>query len=460
MNADDETLPEGTLVDGRYRIRREIARGGMGVVFEAEHVVLADVVALKMLRPAALPQPELRERIAREARALARVRHRSIVAIRDAGVCAARGPYVALERLEGRPLDGILGSRGQLSVPAVVALASQLGAALSHAHAAAIVHRDVKPGNVFVARAPGAATERAVLLDFGIAHLMEQGAQPAATRLTRGGDLLGTPEYMAPEVLLDGAAPSPRSDVFALAATLYECLAGDVPNAGRVMEIMTSHLLERPPASLATVRSDVPPELDLVLARALSRDPDRRPSSCDELAQRCADAVRSVHPLLTLLDDQPWSSAKHNSSAPTVCARPGSEPTDPHASRRQHARAPYVAPARVIGRAGACDGRTEDVSEGGLLLVCESARPAEGEEVSVRFSLPTSGRVVVVGARARWCRTRRGAHALGVEFAALPDAAREDIARYVHLMAVRTAPACAAWVSAPSPIEAHSVDRA
>ena len=149
-----------SVVDRRYRVRREIARGGMGVVLEAEHVVLKTPVALKVLTSAALVQPVLHERMHREARALACARHPGVVPIFDAGSCEVHGPYLVLERVEGRTLESFILARQRLDVPSVVAIAVQLGEALAHVHRVGVVHRDVKPANVLVTREPGARATR------------------------------------------------------------------------------------------------------------------------------------------------------------------------------------------------------------------------------------------------------------------------------------------------------------
>jgi hypothetical protein len=404
-------VPISALVDRRYRVRREIARGGMGIVYEAEHTVLGDVVALKCLNSRAREVFGIEERLMREARALARARHPHVVAVRDAGICPSYGPYVALDRLEGRPLDGLLTAKTRLQVPTVVHLALAVGDALTHAHTRGVIHRDLKPANVFVAKAPEG--ERACLIDFGISHLLgEDVAQ--GPKLTRAGEVLGTPEYMAPEILIDGLPPRPESDVYALAAMLYECLTGDVPHAGPAMKIMSALLVDKPFKPIAASRGDVPPAIEAALKRGLSRDPAERPKTPSDLARLIHAAVGGpVEPLALLESDGPADQGG--------------------ATRRQFDRAAYVAPVRVQAEKATADGRTEDISEGGLLVV-GALGPIENQEVEVRLPLPTSGRVAQVRARSKWVRTRRGANALGLEFIDLPADARADIARYVSLM--------------------------
>lgn len=438
MIDEDPTLDAGTLVDDRYRVKREIARGGMSLVLEAEHVVLGETVALKVLRGSIAELRSLRARVDREARALARARHPHIVGIRDAGTCPRFGPYLALQPLYGRPLDGLLSARGRIGVSSVLAIAREIGAALGHAHSVGVFHRDVKPGNVLIVPGGPGEPDTSVLIDFGIASVAEALAGPDP-KLTRSGEVLGTPEYMAPELLLDGASPDARTDVYALAVTMYECLTGEVPHTGRMAAIMAALALERPPTPMLAARSDVPPALEGLLRRALSRDPAKRPAGPVELATLAIEACGQPVLRLELLGAH--GMARRAAPPPVLTpTRVGDvvPPPSPPQGARRHVRAAYVAPARVIGGAGAFDGRTEDVSEGGALIAGTIARPEEGEVVSVRFPLPTSGRIVTLMARARWCRTHRGAHAIGVAFVDVPAAAREDIARYVELMAHRS----------------------
>lgn len=401
------------LVDGRYRVRREIARGGMGVVYEAVHQVLGETVALKVLTQGARHQRGAERRFQREALALARARHPGVVGVRDAGVCEFAGPYVVLDRLEGRGLDGLLAARTRLPLASVLALATELGAALTHAHRQGVVHRDLKPANVFIATRDG--QERAVLLDFGIAHVVgvDDGVED---RLTRSGEVLGTPEYIAPELLIDDGEPTPRSDVYSLAVLLYECLSGELPFAGSTMQLMSAHLIAKAPRPLAERHPELPSFIDTALARALSRDPSERPATPSALAALLVAAQGGV-PALHLLSD------------PSGAEVGG-------ASRRQFARAPYGSPVRLDLGDRVVDGRTEDISEGGA-LVLGATTPSEGHEVTIRLPLPTSGRVALLRATTKWVRTRRGTHALGVEFIDLTAEARADIARYVTLMSPR-----------------------
>ncbi len=405
-----EAAPSST-VDRRYRVKREIARGGMGVVHEADHVVLRRSVALKTLTRGALEWPLVHTRLVREARALSLVRHPGIANVLDAGSCPQHGPYIALEMIEGRSLESFIVARQRLDVEAVVHIAAQLGPALSFVHDRGIVHRDIKPGNVLVSRAAGQDSNVLKLLDFGIATV--PGDDDVISRkLTQSGDIIGTVEYMAPEQLLDEAPPTFGTDVYAFGALLYECLAGDVPLAGTPREVMTALIAGRTPAALTELRSDVPPALAAAIMRALSRDPSARFPRADALARAVIAAVPQLTRPLALLEPI--------------------DESDP-STRRAYPRAPFVTPVRLVSSSGSNDGRTEDVSEGGLLLVID-AQVREGERVTARMPLPLSGRVVTVEAIARWARTRRGQKAIGLAFTSLPDDARDDIRGYVALM--------------------------
>jgi serine/threonine-protein kinase len=426
-----EASPASTI-DRRYSVRREIARGGMGIVFEAEHSLTRSSVAVKVLSTAALGWPIVHARLMREARALSVARHPGVASVLDAGVCRSHGPYLVLEMIEGRSLESFIVARRTLDVASTVAVAQQLGAALTHVHEAGVVHRDVKPGNVLVTHEAGHEGDVLKLVDFGIARVGE-GDDVVERKLTQQTDVLGTIEYMAPEQILDGLPARPSSDIYALGVTLYECLVGDVPFPGTMTQVMSA-LLAGKEVSIRDKRPDVSPALEAVILRALSRDPAQRHATAAELAAACVSAVGQAPRMLDLLQPP--------------------RPQVDGISRRQFVRAPYVTPVRVAGKAGACDGRTEDISEQGLLVVT-SGTCVEGDEVSVRLPLPSSGRVVTLTGVARWAKTQRGQRAIGIELGAIPQDARADIQNYVALMtrqSLRPAAAPQASAHAPGPL--------
>ncbi len=424
-------MPEGSryqaaritaVLDGRYQLRREIARGGHGVVFEAEHLVTRAHAAFKTLSGAAPDNPAAQARLIREARVIGAVKHPHVISVLDAGVCSKFGPYAVLEMIEGRPLDGILLTRQTLPVAQTIALALQLCDALSAVHHHGIVHRDVKPGNLLIAHGPSG--DRLLLIDFGIAKVSHE-EETATQKITRLGELLGTVEYMAPEQIKDDGPIDPRSDVYAAGVVLYECLTGEVPYMGSPTAVIASMLAATPIGSIRALRSDVPPALEAAIRRALELDPAKRFATIRELAHACYAALTGPLPRLELLA---------MSRAGVVAAKPAEPaPLPPVESRRQFVRAPYVTPLRVLVGGRAVDGRTEDISEGGVLMVTESGF-GDGEQVTVRLPLPLSGRVVELAAKTRWIRSRRNQQAIGAEFSVVPDDVRTEIRGYVALM--------------------------
>lgn len=422
----------GSIVDRRYLLRREIARGGIGVVFEAEHLVTRAKVALKTLARPALDHLPSHARLMREARILGMIRHPRVVYVQDAGHCPTHGPYMGLEMIDGRPLDGLLATRSVLDIGQAVALVTQVCDALDVVHARSIVHRDIKPANILISHTP--IGDQIELIDFGVASIGRED-DVIETKLTKAGELLGTVEYMAPEQLMGTAPVGPQADVYACGVVLYECITGDVPFNGSPTAIISSLLARERPKSLRRTRSDVPLELEAVVMKALEVDVSKRFTSVREMSAAILHAVGGVVPELRLLD---VCGDKVEHRAGDNIARPGRDTVletvtaaDEPGRRRKFARAPYVAPVRVVGGGGrVLDGRIEDISEGGVLLVSTSGWEPESR-VKLRFPLPSSGRVHDFEGIVKWSKSRRMHFAVGIEFVGVGDAIREDIRAYV-----------------------------
>ena len=217
----------GELVDGRYEVARVLGSGGMGVVVEAEHVSLRERVAIKLLKPHALTTKRARKRFIAEARAAARMRSEHIVKIRDVGELPSGAPFMVMDMLVGADLAAVMRQRSPLPQAEAVSIALQACAALATAHAAGIVHRDIKPGNLFLEQAShGEVVVK--LLDFGISKLLD-GADGGEGVLTRSSDLVGSPAYMSPEQLRSSKDVDARADIWSLGVVLYEMLAGERP---------------------------------------------------------------------------------------------------------------------------------------------------------------------------------------------------------------------------------------
>jgi serine/threonine protein kinase len=414
-------LDVGSVVDRRYRLKREIARGGAGAVFEAEHLYTSRPVAIKLLLEDQVQTSESRQRLLLEARALTVARHPGIVLALDAGEAEDGTPYLVMELLEGRTLEGILAVRPRIAVPDAVYIGMQICGALAAAHERGILHRDIKPSNVFISRSES-GREVTKIFDFGIARLPQQNQ-----KITMQGAVLGTPEYMAPEQLLAQDDVDARCDIYALGISLYEALAGTVPFEGSFGEVLLK-VSTQPMPSLIARCPQVPPELEAAIGKALARDPAERYATVREFAEALSRVPTR--------DELPTSllGLRAPAAIPGAAARvPPPLPAQP-TTRRRFARAPYVTPIRILCANGASlEGRSEDISVGGLLVLAPQAFGQE-ESVSVRFALPITGKLLEVPAIARWVKKARGTGAIGLEFAALAPDQLAVIENYVTAM--------------------------
>jgi CheY-like chemotaxis protein len=275
-----EVLP-GTRLDGRYEVGERLGAGGAAVVYRAIEVATGRAVALKVLRPQ--PGGDRRrdeERVAVEGLSAVRIRHPSAVSVLHAGVTAAGIAYLAMELLRGRTLAEELAAAGPLPLERAARIFLPVCEALVEAHAAGVVHRDVKPSNIFLHR--GEHGEVVKVLDFGIARLAE--AEP--DRTTTVGRLAGTPAYMSPERLL-GQPAGGAADVYGVAMALYETLSGRLPftlaeEASSASLVVT--FLDAAPQSLAGLRPELPGELAALVMRGLEKQPARRPAMAELVA--------------------------------------------------------------------------------------------------------------------------------------------------------------------------------
>jgi serine/threonine protein kinase len=269
---DGETLQRmqdpllGRTIAGRYLIEDKIGGGGMGVVYRARHQVIARDVAIKFLHARYTRDPTSRQRFLGEARAANQINHENIIDITDFGETDDGLVYLVMEYLQGRCLDQEIGGRS-LPAPRALRIAIQIAAGLARAHELDVIHRDVKPGNVFLVRRRG-ETDLVKLLDFGIARFERE------LRITDRGTLLGTPEYIAPEQARTGEV-SPLTDLYALGCVLYEMLVGRPPFMGSMTEVLVKQMRELP-APPSRLMPGIPAELDSMVLKMLQKDPQRR----------------------------------------------------------------------------------------------------------------------------------------------------------------------------------------
>ncbi|MEP6767265.1 MAG: protein kinase [Acidobacteriota bacterium] len=268
--------PGERLVAGKYRLDRLIARGGMGAVFVAYHTDLERRVAVKLLRPDSVADPEARERFRREAKAVARINHPAVAALYDYGVLPGGEAYIVMELVVGETLRRALDREGPLSASQAAAIGRRIAQGMAAAHASGVIHRDLKPANIVLPAVPD-GRRVAKIVDFSIAKLAEPGET-----LTGSGAFLGTPRYMSPEQC-EGRELDARSDVYALGVLLYEVLSGRPPFEARTPAAIAVKQIRESPPPLLRVRPDVPEELARLVMKCLSKDPALRPQTAEEV---------------------------------------------------------------------------------------------------------------------------------------------------------------------------------
>jgi serine/threonine-protein kinase len=267
-----------------YRIEEVAGRGGMGVVYRAQHMHLGRTVALKLLNPELAASEEFRERFIREARAAAELEHPNIVPVYDAGEVEGR-LYLAMKFIEGTDMAHLLEEEGRLSTERAMPLLEQLASALDAAHKNGLIHRDVKPANALL------EGDRLYLTDFGLTRRVD------STRpLTATGRAVGTAAYLAPEQIR-GEPLDRRVDVYALGCVMFQCLAGEPPYLRDTdMLIMWAHVGAEPP-SLSVERPDLPSSVDHVIKTALAKSREDRYDTCGQLVSEMKRALNPSQPL-------------------------------------------------------------------------------------------------------------------------------------------------------------------
>ncbi|PPJ31629.1 hypothetical protein C5E45_27365 [Nocardia nova] len=317
----------GTLAG--YAIEGVLGQGGMGTVYRARHPRLPRSVALKLLNADVSTDPELRARFEREANVVAHLDHPGIVGIHDRGLENGQ-PWFAMQYIEGTDASRL--DPRTVSVERAVRIVGEVAAALDYAHSHGVLHRDVKPANILLTTTQAGRVERAVLTDFGIARLMT-----ANTQLTSTGTFTATLAYASPEQL-SGIAVDHRTDQYSLACTLFALLCGRTPFAANDPGQVVAGHLSRPVPPLD--RPDVPPQLNAVIARAMSKNPAERFASTGEFA---AAALRAVSGQAFAYQPQPplqfqhqpaphntWPSAPANQYFPSPAVPPQGWPAAPH----------------------------------------------------------------------------------------------------------------------------------
>jgi serine/threonine-protein kinase len=336
------------IVLGKYRLGRLLGEGGMATVFEAEHTRLGQKVAIKVLRAELALNEAIVQRFEREGRALARLQSKHVVRVLDVDATPGGAPYLVMEYLEGRDLESEVARRGPLPVGEAIGWILQACEAIAAAHALGIVHRDVKPSNLFLTSDGPSGSRIVKVLDFGIAtDLLGSDA-----RITSAESVMGTPLYMAPEQFRSARDVDARTDVWALGATLYELVTGAPPFSGTTSTVGVSIVGDAVPPIM---RADVPPEVVAAIMRALEKRREDRFQGVAELAAALAPGAdrivivpRSSSPLLA------ETPSDHDHAADTIMA-----PTPPTSSMRVAVPPPS---APIVASAHTADTQTNSTT--------------------------------------------------------------------------------------------------
>jgi serine/threonine-protein kinase len=272
---------QGKVLDNRYRMEFRLATGGFGSVYRAKHVINGREVAIKVLHGKLAQDPGVSARFRREARALGQLKNPHTITAFDFGETADGTLYIVMELLHGESLYEQFRAKGVQPWRRIAQIARQVCASLGEAHSLGIVHRDLKPANIHL-EVRGDERDFVKVLDFGIVKILS-GAAADTQGLTHAGQVIGTFDYMSPEQLVGGEV-SGRSDIFSLGVVMYEMLTGDHPYGARDTPAAQISAILSNPVVPASIRADVPHELDSIIGRCLQWEADRRYPKIDELA--------------------------------------------------------------------------------------------------------------------------------------------------------------------------------
>ncbi len=291
------TAPDlvGREIAGRYRIVKKLGEGGMGAVYRGEQISLKRPVAVKVLKPELGANQLVLRRFNAEAEAVAKLSHPNTVNIYDFGQDSDGSLFIAMEFIDGRSLRDAIQKEGPFTPTRAIHIAIQVAASLSDAHAHSIVHRDLKPDNVML-QDRGRNKDVVRVLDFGIAKLRDDN-RATQQAMTQAGDMLGTPQYMAPEQIR-GEAIDGRTDIYALGCMIYEMVTARMPyEAPTIMAMLSKHLLENAVAP-SQRRPDlmIPPAVDQLVLRAMAKDPASRPPTMDQFSELLQALLATLPP--------------------------------------------------------------------------------------------------------------------------------------------------------------------
>jgi len=351
-----DVLPPTPMVGGKYRLGRLIGEGGMGAVYEAEHTGLGVRVAVKLLNEVFVTDPSAMSRFRREARAAAAIRHPNIVEVTDTGSDEEGVPFIVMELLEGESLSALL--RREKVLPPMVAatVTTQILSGLAAAHDKSVIHRDLKPGNILLARRED-GTCQVKILDFGISKFRSEVTQD----VTAIGAVIGTPRFMAPEQARGQTDLDHRVDIYAVGVLLYRMLTGKLPFAAKSHEEIIHHILTGTVKPPREIRPDLPEALEQIVMKAMASDRDHRYQSAREFITEIQTALPDLAggtvqiTAHTGLTNTPTPMSLNTGPGSSLLASftPPTREASPHALRRRRSPALPVTAALVVLLGGA-----------------------------------------------------------------------------------------------------------
>jgi serine/threonine-protein kinase len=353
----------GRDIGGRFRVLAKLGEGGMGSVYRGEQTSLHRPCAIKLLKPELSENPMLLRRFNAEAAVVAKLSHPNTVNIIDFGQDHDGTLFIAMELIDGKSLRRLVQAEAPMPPQRALAIASQIAASIADAHAQGIVHRDLKPDNVMI-QERGRQRDVVRVLDFGIAKLRDDSRATQAS-MTQAGDMLGTPQYMAPEQI-QGAAVDGRADIYALGCILYEMLTGRQPfEAPTVMAMLSKHLLELPPPpSIRRPDLGITAEVNMLVMAALQKDPRARPATMEAYGERIASVAAQLPPLAGV------PSRPSGQPSAQIAPVPSPPPGMPYGTPAHLAFTPqsYSRPPATATRAGGGSGMLVLVIVGAVVL--------------------------------------------------------------------------------------------
>lgn len=277
----------GKTIDGKYLIQSVLAEGGMSVLYKAEQIAIERTVVIKVVHGSLMTSDSELQRFSREAKLMAKLNHPNIVAVYDAGLVNERMPYLAMEYISGTHLANKIKENGLPPIQVAAHITMQICRGLKIAHDASIIHRDLKPENIIL-QEDFERPDWVKIVDFGIAHLLEKDGR----RLTMKGYMVGTPEYVAPELLND-QEPDNRCDIYSLGVVMFEMLTGKRPFEARDIGALMAKVLTEPAPSISALRTDIETDscMELAIRRCLEKEPSKRFQTVSELMSAIQPAL-------------------------------------------------------------------------------------------------------------------------------------------------------------------------